>query len=185
MLCTFITHPEVVVDPSIPIDEWRLSGAGRARAGLLPALFPGVQRVIHSAERKARETAEFFIDALDVEHAVDAELGEMDRSSTGYLPPAEFEMTVDEFFAHPEQSVRGWERAIDAQRRIEGAVRRNTVGERHEAVAFVAHGGVGALLLASLTQSTIDRDLDQPGMGSYFTFDARTWGALSSWQRIG
>ncbi|PPF55989.1 histidine phosphatase family protein [Clavibacter michiganensis] len=184
MLCLFITHPEVVIDPLTPIDEWGLSEAGSARASLLPALFPEVALVISSTERKARETAGFLIDALGVEHAVDAELGEIDRSSTGYLAPAEFDVTVDRFFARPEESIRGWERAIDAQRRIEGAVRRSTIGERDGAIAFVAHGGVGALLLASLTGSRIDRDLDQPGMGSYFAFDARAWVALSSWQRI-
>ena len=45
-------------------------------------------------------------------------LGENDRSSTGYLPKAEFEAVADAFFARPEESVRGWERAVDAQRRI-------------------------------------------------------------------
>ena len=184
MLCLFITHSEVIIDPSIPIDEWGLSEAGRARAKRLPALFPEVELVISSRERKARETAGFLVDALGVEYAVDAELREMDRRSTGYLVPAEFEETLDRFFAHPGESVRGWERAIDAQRRIEGVVRRSATSEREGAIAFIAHGGVGALLLASLTRSRINRDFDQPGMGSYFSFDARTWVALSSWQRI-
>ena len=34
------------------------------------------------------------------------------------MPPEEFEYTADLFFAHPEESIRGWERASDAQRRV-------------------------------------------------------------------
>jgi len=96
MLCTFITHPEVIIDPSVPIEEWGLSTEGGERARLLPALFPSVCRVISSAERKARDTAEVFKHAaFDVELSVDAELGEMDRSATGYLAPDGFELIVD------------------------------------------------------------------------------------------
>jgi hypothetical protein len=43
---------------------------------------------------------------------------------------------------------------------------------------------MGGLLLGSLSRLPISRDLDQRGMGSYFTFDARKWWALSGWQRI-
>jgi broad specificity phosphatase PhoE len=108
----------------------------------------------------------------------------MNRTSTGYLPPAVFEPTVDAFFAHPHDSVRGWERAIDAQRRIETAVRSHLAHYAADQVAFVSHGGVGALLLASLNGAPISRTDDQPGLGSYFTFDARAWRVLSPWQRI-
>lgn len=36
---------------------------------------------------------------------------ENDRSSTGFLPPEEFEVVADAFFAQPGVSVRGWETA--------------------------------------------------------------------------
>ena len=51
-----------------------------------------------------------------------AELGENDRSATGYLPAPEFESVVDQFFAHPAASIRGWEPAAVAQQRIVRAV---------------------------------------------------------------
>jgi hypothetical protein len=51
-----------------------------------------------------------------------ADLGENDRSATGFLPPEEFERVADEFFGSPEKSARGWERAGDAQVRIVRAV---------------------------------------------------------------
>jgi broad specificity phosphatase PhoE len=184
MSWTFITHPEVVIDPAVPIREWALSPAGRARAALTANMLPGINRIVSSAERKALDTAEVLAGALNVDMTVDPDLGEMDRSATGYLEPAEFDETVDLFFARPHESVRAWERALDAQRRVEDAVRGHASGARDGGVAFVAHGGVGALLLASLTLAPISRSFDQPGMGSYFTFDPHTWRTLSTWQRI-
>ena len=185
MACFFVTHPEVVIDPAVPVEEWRLSDLGRRRASRIPVLLVSpVTRVVSSAKRKATETAAILADALDLTASVDPALGEMDRSATGYLPPEEFEPTVDDFFAHPTLSVRGWERAADAQRRIEGAVRAHRDAGHDDGVAFVAHGGVGALLLASLTSAPISRSLDQPGLGSCFSFDARAWRALSGWRRI-
>ena len=186
MTCYFITHPEVIVDPAVPIDEWRLSPEGRERAARMADVLRGnVETIISSAERKAIDTAVILAEALEVSRSTDPTLGEMDRSATGYLPPAEFEATADQFFAFPDESVRGWERAIDAQRRIKTAVQRNLSDFPAANVAFVAHGGVGGLLLASLTGASISRDLDQPGLGSYFTFDAENWRALSCWARIG
>jgi len=148
-------------------------------------LFRGeVARIVSSAERKALDTADVLAAELCVPAAVDPALGEMDRSATGYLPPDEFETVVDTFFAEPERSVRGWERAVDAQRRIVDAVRRHASGDGADATAFVSHGGVGGLLLASLSGAPISRALDQPGLGSHFTFDAVGWVPLSGWEQF-
>jgi broad specificity phosphatase PhoE len=180
----FITHPEVIVDPNVPIEQWGLSPAGRRRARHLPQICGDrVRSVIASSEKKALETAAILADALGLEVQVDPSLGEMNRSSTGYLPPAEFESVVESFFAKPDQSVRGWERAMDAQERVTEAVRRHSAGSIGD-VAFVAHGGVGALLLASLTAVPIDRAPDQPGLGSFFAFNADRWQISHGWRRI-
>lgn len=185
MTCVFITHPEVVVDSEVSIEQWQLSKLGRQRAMRLPELFRGqVDRVVSSAERKATETAAILAGALGVPSSVDRTLGEMDRSSTGYLPPDEFDSVVDLFFAEPANSIRGWERAIDAQSRIIDAVRRHTIAHPDDATAFISHGGVGGLLLASLRARPILRTLDQPGLGSYFTFEPRKWTLLEGWNRL-
>jgi broad specificity phosphatase PhoE len=175
----------VSIDPSVPIEKWGLSDAGKARAALASRVVRGaVGRIVSSAEQKALDTAAILAQELGLQVSVDPALGEMDRSATGYLEPDEFERTVDAFFSFPDQSIRGWERAVDAQNRIIRAVRSHLVDGDDDAVAFVAHGGVGGLLLGSLTSRPIDRRLDQPGMGSYFTFDAAGWRALSQWRRI-
>lgn len=183
MPSAFLTHAEVVVDPTGPIESWTLSPAGRARAATAArhAWGPGPRRIVSSTERKALDTAEVLASAVGVTVTTDPELGEIDRSATGYLPFDEFEGVVDRFFAEPDTSVRGWERAVDAQDRIVRAVRRCAADGD---VTIVSHGAVGALLLASLRGVPVSRTLDQPGMGSVVTFDPATWTATSGWSRL-
>jgi broad specificity phosphatase PhoE len=116
----FITHPDVLIDPAIPVQEWSLSARGRARmkAMLKQDWMPGLRTIYCSTERKAIEGAAILAKALGLPYSASPELGENDRSSTGYLPQKEFAAVVAEFFGKPEESVRGWERAIDAQTRI-------------------------------------------------------------------
>src|SRR4051812_16866717 len=121
MRALYLTHPQVQIDPDVPVPQWGLSELGRTRAqafvarGLLP---PGA-RVFSSDERKALELAA-IIGGADV--TADPQMGENDRSATGFLPSDKFEATADRFFAAPLESVDGWERAIDAQTRIVAAV---------------------------------------------------------------
>jgi broad specificity phosphatase PhoE len=143
--------------------------------------------VFSSAERKATDAARLVADFSGLPPVIVAELGENDRSAAGYLPKAEFEATADLFFAHPEESVRGWERAVDAQRRIVAAVEHVTVeAPAHGDVAVISHGGVGALLLCHLKGVPISRDEDQPraGGGCVYSFDVSTRALLSGWRLI-
>lgn len=183
MVSSFLTHAEVVVDPARPIESWGLSADGRARAAGAAAVawHPGVGRIVSSTEQKAIDTAAIVADTVGLVPSTDAALGEIDRSATGYLPLEEFEGVVDAFFATPDDSVRGWERAVDAQARIVAAVRALTTDGD---VTIVSHGAVGALLLADLRGVPISRALDQPGMGSVFAFDPPSWRATSGWTRV-
>ena len=108
MQVVFLTHPEVAVVPDVPVPQWGLSAAGRTRLerALAEPWLRDLTGVVSSAERKARETAEFLAAAVRRPVTVDEDLGENDRSATGYLPPAEFEAVADQFFAHPEESSR-------------------------------------------------------------------------------
>jgi broad specificity phosphatase PhoE len=184
----FITHPDVIIDPQKPIERWGLSPRGRERmtAGLAQPWLRSVGLVLSSSEQKALDGAEILVAALGVPQRVIQELGEYDRSSTGLLPPELFWQLVQQFFAEPEQSIRGWERALDAQARVLQAVRGAAAAwqARHDAerpdLAIVAHGAVGALLLAALSGAGISLEFDQPrppagsvpgsGGGNYFCF---------------
>ena len=182
----FITHPEVVIDPAVPVPDWPLSPAGRARMERFSgaACARGLTAIWASAERKARDGAEILAGARGLPVGIDPELGENDRSSTGFIAPPEFWDVVRAFFAAPETSVRGWERAVDAQRRIVGAVARIARGDAPGDVAVVAHGGVGALLLAHLKDAPIGEGFGQPhpGGGCYLVIDRDTLAPDGGWR---
>lgn len=183
----FITHPEVVIDPAVPVPEWSLSDKGRARMSAFAGspVVAEVRALYSSTERKAMDGAEILGDRLGLSYTTDEALGENDRSATGYIAPPEFWEVVDAFFAKPHESVRGWERAIDAQERIVSAVKRiawecPVAGD----IAIVAHGGVGTLLVAHLMRTEDARSLAQPhgGGGCYFTIDRDSFRLLEGWR---
>ncbi|MET3520680.1 broad specificity phosphatase PhoE [Mesorhizobium abyssinicae] len=156
LIAYYITHPQVQVDANVPVPEWGLSDIGKARAvAMLDQPWIGsIRRIVSSAERKARETAEILATRLRLAVEVRERMHENDRSATGFLPPPEFEAVADQFFANPDDSIRGWERAIDAQRRIVSEVDAVLGNDDPGDTAFVGHGGVGTLLLLSLTGRT-------------------------------
>jgi broad specificity phosphatase PhoE len=186
----FITHPDVLIDPAVPVPDWPLSPRGRermARALVLPWV-SSVRAIWCSPERKARDGASILAAYLRLPDTELAELGENDRSATGYLPRHEFEMVVNLFFAHPELSVRGWEGAIDAQRRIVAAIDRVLITSAicGGNIAIVSHGGVGTLLLCHLRGEAIGREHDQPpnNGGNYYAFKTDTRDLIHDWRQI-
>lgn len=185
MLGFYVTHPQIIVDPAVAVPRWHLSDKGKARAALAATLpwAKALGRIVSSDETKAIETAEILSNASNVTPEIVEGMGENDRSATGFLVPDEFEAAADWFFAHPEESFRGWERAIDAQWRIVSAVTR--ILDRHDPaqpIAFVGHGGVGTLLKCRLGGQPIARDGDQPaGGGNLFAFRLHDRKLLTGW----
>lgn len=192
MFGIYLTHPQVRIDPRVPVPQWGLSDLGWERTRMA-AEQPWVRllgRIISSPEKKAIETAIILADAAGVPLEKDEEMAENDRSATGFLPPEEFERAADWFFAHPAASFRGWERAIDAQARISRAV--FYILDRHDPavpIAFVGHGGVGTLLKCRMTGTAIARSADQlPGGGNLFAFRLADravtcdWTPMEFWQ---
>jgi broad specificity phosphatase PhoE len=181
-----VTHPEVVQDPAVPVPQWGLNEVGADRMQTF-AGSPGAARlraIWSSSETKALESAGILAAALSLTIRVDPDLHENDRSATGYLTPVEFERTADAFFANPEVSIRGWERAVDAQARVVAAVERCLAASPPGDVAIVGHGGVSALLLCKLLGEPISRTRDQPFAGCYWIFDRETREVTSGWKPI-
>ena len=174
----FITHPNVVIDRGVPVPRWPLSPLGRERMarGLGQPWVTGLGGVVSSSEQKAIDGAEMLAAHLGLPFSQDAGLDENDRSATGFLPPPEFEAMADAFFRQPEMSMRGWERALDAQARVVAAARRVLAAHRGPGdLAIVSHGAVGTLLYCHLAGVPIDRRWDQPpnGGGNYFRFSLK------------
>jgi broad specificity phosphatase PhoE len=197
MHALYITHPQVRIDPAVPVPQWGLSdvGAQRAREASRLPWAKALRRIVSSAETKAIETARILAETSGAEIEIVEAMHENDRSATGFLTPPEFEKAADWFFAHPQESFHGWERAIDAQARIVGAAK--VVLDRHDPqqpIAFVGHGGVGTLLKCHIEGLGINRSRDQPpGGGNLFRFSIAEfllaaqrptcdWTAMETWQ---
>jgi broad specificity phosphatase PhoE len=116
----YLTHPQVNIEPAVPVPSWGLSEVGRTRTQTLAnaGSLAGTTQIVCSGERKAMETAGIIAAKLNVTVEVREAMHENDRSATGFLAPDEFETVANRFFAQPLVSIRGWERAIDAQLRI-------------------------------------------------------------------
>ncbi len=180
----YVSHPEVVIDPETPVPEWRLSPTGRSRllAAREAPWLRACRRIVTSGETKAVETAALIAGATGASIEVREAMHENDREATGFLPPAEFETVADAFFAEPHRSIRGWERAIDAQARIVAELDAVIATQpANEPLLLVGHGGVGTLLFCALTGQAIDRRLDQPRAGSVFAVDRETREPLFGW----
>lgn len=183
----YLTHPQVLIEPLKDVRAWSLNEVGSNRVASLAAQFgslSGTRTVVSSDETKALETATPLASALGAALEVRLRMHENDRSATGFLPPQEFEAVADQFFAEPSASVRGWETAEDAQRRIVAEVEACLAGPHEGDILFVGHGGVGTLLFCALSGIGIDRRFDQGrgGGGCWFAFDSHIRRPQCGWQ---
>ena len=184
----YLSHPQVKIDPAKDVPLWSLNDVGLARVNALAKsrALTGTRYVISSAETKAKETAAPLAKSLGLKMILRPKMHENDRSATGFLPPDTFEAVADQFFANPDQSVRGWETARAAQARIvaevEDCLRVYPQGD----VLFVGHGAVGTLLYCHLCDLAISRGYDQGpgGGGCYFEFADPGGMPATGWQAL-
>ena len=184
MIAFYLTHPQVAIDPSVPVPGWSLSEKGRERvlsARGKPWL-KNIRRIVSSEERKAMETAGLIGEAIGVGAETRPGMGENDRSATGFITPDRFEAAADAFFAAPDRSWSGWETARDAQARIVRAVTA-ALAEPGGPVLFVGHGAVGTLLKCHVAGRPIARSEDQGagGGGNLYAFDLEAGRLLCDW----
>lgn len=184
----FVTHPDVVVDPHTPVPDWGLTPLGSARIATFAAsdATANVGAVWSSPERKAREAAAMVSAALDLDTALDDDLAEIDRSSTGFVEGERYAEITERFFAAPEASADGWERAADAQARVLAALDRieTAAAGLEQDVMVLAHGAVGALTLAARLGEPIAQALDQPRQGCWFAYDRSDGRVLHRWREL-
>lgn len=192
MAALYLTHPQVRIDPAVPIPLWSLSPEGRARAEAFADRYivPPGTLIFSSRETKALELAELLAAKAGTPVMPDHLMGENDRSATGFLPSALFEITADRFFAEPDCSIDGWEKAADAQSRIVSTVLTALQSVPPDfPVIFCGHGAVGTLLKCHFGQRAIARSEDQSrfghqGGGNAFLFDPETRQLQSEWMAM-
>ncbi|GIT92714.1 phosphoglycerate mutase [Jannaschia pagri] len=183
-----ITHGQVTRDPAVPVPQWPLTPEGRTRHGRLNArlVAEGFGSLWSSPEQKARDAAEIHGTALGLVPGVREGLSENDRSSTGFLPPHQFEAAADAFFGAPDVSWNGWETAAAAQARILRTVRAIDAEAVPGNVLICGHGAVTALTLCHAMGVPISRQWDQPGGGGGNVIRLRRGdlGLLAGWTSI-
>lgn len=182
----YVSHGDVVKDPTIPVPNWSLNDAGAAAATALVAeeWAPSVARVISSGETKAVEMATPFCAAHGIELEIRPATGEIDRSATGFVPHERHEELADRLFEAPEASADGWERAVDARDRLLHALD-DVLAPGGPDVVVVGHGGVGTILWCTLTARPIARSEDQNGPGNVWAFDLDTRQGVHPWRLVG
>ena len=180
----YVSHPEVRIDADVPVERWGLTETGRSRAVAMCAQpwIADVERIISSGETKALELAAIVAGHTGLAIEVRERTGETDRSSTGFVPPAEYGAVSEAWFATPDAHDRGWEPAAAVQRRVVDELGDALTGDRNVFVA--GHGGSGTLLWCHLAGEPIAADRDQGAAGNYFTVDLAAGRPLHAWRPI-
>ncbi len=186
----YLSHPEVVMDPEVPVPRWGLRDDGRARVERFvadpPGWFDGLTTIVSSTETKATQAAGVLATAAGLETVFVPTAGEVDRSATGFVPSERHDALRDHLFDHPEVSADGWERAVDAQARIVGAIAPwwpPADPTDHVGILVVGHGAVGTFLWCHLTGHPIHLDHDQTSLGNLWCVDLADPGNDHAWRR--
>lgn len=183
----FITHPDVDITPKIPITNWDLSDKGTQKLLVLltQPWLRNIGAVFSSTEQKARTVAQQISISFSLKASYLDLLGEINRTSTGFLEYTEYMQVIKLFFNSPEENIKGWETARDAQERIINGVDIAIRNSPHEKdIAIISHGAVGTLLLNALQNTKIDESDLPPGQGYYFAFSSKTKQIIHSWRAI-
>lgn len=183
----YVTHPATHIDQLIPVAEWHVSEEGRRQLMRLVKnpLWEKVDTIYSSTEPKALRTAEEIVARIPhLKFPImfgNEDLGEIDRSSTGFLTKEEHEKAIEEFYIHPDSSYRGWETANSAIARTMRVVSHIMDDNVGKTVVIIGHGAVGTLLVCSLKKipPNIEEDPKRQGCIMEIDWDKKT--ILSKW----
>ena len=189
----YVTHPQVVQDPNVPVPRWGLSPKGRERAERFAnhALIRRAIRIVTSPETRALELATILSEPSGTPVESGENFAENDRRSTGFVSKERFEELFAALYASPSTSPDGWESAYDTQERIVAAYDAALVGhDSASPIIFTGHGTVGTLLKCHLGSRAITRFEDQrvigdPGGGNVFVVRLSDRKLLSDWMPVG
>ncbi|RYH05711.1 MAG: histidine phosphatase family protein [Alphaproteobacteria bacterium] len=188
----YVTHPQVVPDPKVPVTRWGLSQKGRERAERFAnhSLIRRAKRIVTSPDTKAIELATILSGPSGTAVESGENFAENDRRSTGFVSAERFEELFAALYASPATSPDGWESAYDTQERIVAAYDAALVGhDPAHPIIFTGHGTVGTLLKCHLGNRAIARCEDQrviadPGGGNVFVVRLSDRRLLSDWMAM-
>jgi broad specificity phosphatase PhoE len=180
----YITHPEVKIDPQIAIEDWNLSQIGRTKAINISKepFWKDIDLIITSPEMKAQTTAKIISEKTKVPVIKKDCLAEFDRSSTGFLKYEKYMEYMNKFYTTPDQSIDGWETALDAQTRIINCIDEFIKDEKYNNIAVIGHGATATLYKCFIKQIAPSFDEDPKAQGKYFVVDLDSNTLVSDWK---
>ena len=149
----FLRHAETKLRHDIPVREWNLTRAGRQSTLELAEsqVFSKIEGIIHSSEKKAKQTADIIAKTLAVETYELPELDELRRNHNGLLTNDEYRARVRLTLIDWEKNVPDWESGEDALSRFMEGVRRINIMFHSKNILVVSHGLVLTLYFSALT----------------------------------
>jgi len=150
----FLRHAETKIKPTIPAREWNLTRAGRLSTKQLieTQVLDKMDGIIHSSEKKAKQTANIFAKAINVETYELPEIDELERNHEGSLTSEEYRARVRAALTDWEQNEPDWESGENALSRFKEGVRRINIMFHNKNILVVSHGLVLTLFFSDLTQ---------------------------------
>jgi broad specificity phosphatase PhoE len=137
---------------------WTLSETGLTQARILAQqpFWERVDRIVLSSEPKTRLTVEGVLRTRPLPVIVDPRFDELKRTAEWTY---DYAARVAEVFAHPDQSIEGWEAATHALTRFAAGIEALQQQFRGETLALVGHGLTLSLYRAHLLgQPNVDWD---------------------------
>jgi broad specificity phosphatase PhoE len=148
----FLRHAETNIDPSLPAHVWSISEEGIRKTQELAksAVFAEVAGIVHSSEKKARQTADVFAELLRVDLYELPEFDELRRQAGPLLSSREYRLHVRATLTDWEHSHHGWESGRNALQRFSEGVKRINIMFYDKTILVVSHGIVMSLYFSQL-----------------------------------
>ncbi|MHA2025036.1 MAG: histidine phosphatase family protein [Candidatus Thorarchaeota archaeon] len=137
-----LRHAETKVDLSTPAHKWSITPNGKQKAKELASTeaFGLIEGIVHSSEKKARQTADAFAEGLNVQMYELSGLDELKREHEGKLTEEEYRARVRDTLQNMDENVIGWESGAAALRRFESAVNKVNIMFHQKNILVVSHG---------------------------------------------
>ena len=154
----FIRHSQSRPEAGVTSREWQLTAEGRRRCIPLAVQLAAynLDVIVTSTETKAIKTGKLIAEKLGIPYRIAENLHEHERETAPYFDTkAEFQETVEAFFARPTELVFGEETGLNARNRYSDAVEFVMRSNPHENIGIVTHGTVLSLFVCHFTGKEI------------------------------
>ncbi|MHA1135923.1 MAG: histidine phosphatase family protein [Candidatus Thorarchaeota archaeon] len=148
-----LRHAETKIDRRKSARNWDLTEAGRLSALDLAKsqAFSKIEGIVHSSEKKAKQTADFIAAETGAETYVLDEFDELKRNHKGFLATEDYRKLVREALTNWEKPVQDWESGEDALTRFMDGIRRTNMMFYNKNILVVSHGLILTLYFSALT----------------------------------